>query len=317
MPIPEFSGVAVLVTGGAGFIGSHLTAALVAHGARVRVLDDLSTGKRSNLEAVAAEVDWREGDIRDADCCRRAVAGVRFVFHQAARSSVPGSFADPATTRDVNAGGTGVLLDAAHAAGVERTVWASSSAVYGDSRQVPAREDRRGTPLSPYAESKLAAELLSTERAARGQEIVALRYFNVYGPRQDPNGPYAAVVPRFLSALAAGSAPVIYGDGEQTRDFLFVADAVHANLLAAGAPPAAAHAGAYNVASGRATRIRDLAVLAAEVLGVRLSPTFAPAREGEVLHSLGDPSRFLREIGELVPTPLAVGLAVCARALGT
>jgi nucleoside-diphosphate-sugar epimerase len=315
LPIPSFEGVPVLVTGGAGFIGSHLVEALLARGARVRVLDDFSTGRRENLRAAGPAVEWLEGDVRDADACARAVAGARYVFHQAARSSVPGSFADPETTHAVNALGSANVFDAAGRAGVERTVWASSSAVYGDCPDLPASEARTGTPLSPYAASKQAAERFAAAAAARGHETVGLRYFNVYGPRQDPNGPYAAVVPRFLTALRAGRPAVICGDGEQTRDFLFVADVVLANLLAAGAPAAAAGR-AYNVASGRATSIRELAAAAAAVCGGGPEPEFAPARPGEVRHSVGSPERFRTEIGRFEPVELVTGLRRCLTAAG-
>ena len=311
VPVPDLRGVPVLVTGGAGFIGGHLVEALVARGARVRVLDDFSTGRPQNLAAVADAVEIHEGDIARAADVARAVAGVRYVFHQAALSSVPGSFADPASTHRVNAAGSANVFDAARAAGAARVIWASSSAVYGDCEDLPAHEDRTGAALSPYAASKQEGERLAAERAAGGQQLVGLRYFNIYGPRQDPNGPYAAVVPRFLAALRAGQAPVIHGDGEQTRDFLFVADAVLANLMAAGADDDVARAGVFNVASGRATSIRELAALATAACGGGPPPRFEAARPGEIRHSRGDMAAFRAAIGELPLTSLQDGLGRC------
>ncbi|MEM7049126.1 MAG: NAD-dependent epimerase/dehydratase family protein [Acidobacteriota bacterium] len=286
MAIPDFSSHPVVVTGGAGFIGSHLVDALVDGGAQVRVLDDLSSGKRANLEHHGAGVELITGDIRDLDTCRRALRGARYVFHQAARGSVPRSLAEPNLTLDINVGGTATVFTAARDEGVERIVYASSSSVYGDSAALPKREGEEGAPLSPYAASKkMNEDLALVFGRCFDLTIVGLRYFNVYGPRQDPKGAYAAVIPRFFSACLAGEAPVIYGDGEQSRDFTFVADAVRANLLAAGAPKAAGGR-AFNVAAGRRTTVNELAQRVRSAAGRGLEAQHEPPRPGDVAHSL-------------------------------
>ncbi|HSL81763.1 MAG TPA: NAD-dependent epimerase/dehydratase family protein [Thermoanaerobaculia bacterium] len=313
----------VLVTGGAGFIGSHLVDALVERGARVRVLDDLSTGRRENLAGVADRIELVEGDVRDPETCRRAAAGVRVVLHQAALGSVPRSMADPATTIAVNVAGTANVFAAARDAGVHRVVYASSSSVYGDSPALPKREGEEGRPLSPYALSKaMDEELAQVFGTAFGLELVGLRYFNVYGPRQDPAGPYAAVVPRFFAACRAGEAPVIHGDGEQSRDFTYVADAVAANLLAAAAP-AEACGRAYNVAGGRRTTINEIAAeirrltqeWAQERGGPCPEPVHADPREGDVRHSHADLTAAREALGYEPRVPLAEGLARTFEAL--
>jgi nucleoside-diphosphate-sugar epimerase len=286
--IPSFEGERVLVTGGAGFIGSHLVDALLARGASVRVLDNLSTGSRRNLVRAKSEIDFLLADIRDPDACREAARGVSYVFHQAALGSVPRSLEDPGTTIDVNVAGTARVLSAARDAGVRRVVFASSSSVYGDSEKLPKREGEEGLPISPYALSKqMDEQLAGAYLRAFGMEIVGLRYFNVYGPRQDPHGAYAAVIPRFFKAYLGGEAPTIYGDGRQSRDFTFVDDAVTANLLAAGAD-AACCGRAYNVAGGRGTDLLELARLIGESVGSPRIPRHAPPRPGDVRHSRAD-----------------------------
>ena len=316
-PDPDFRGVPVLVTGGAGFIGSHLVDALVEAGARVRVLDDLSTGRRENLgHHLAGEhrIEWIEGDIRDAGACRRACDGVRFVFHQAALGSVPRSMKDPATTIAVNVAGTANVFAAARDAGDARVVYASSSSVYGDSDRLPKREGEEGRPLSPYALSKaMNEELAATFGDCFGLELVGLRYFNVYGPRQSPEGAYAAVVPLFFRAALRGEAPAIHGDGRQSRDFTFVADAVRANLLAAVAPAAACGC-AYNVAPGEATTVADLAAairgLVERATGTAPPPpVHGPPRPGDVRHSKADPAAARDALGFAAEVGLADGLA--------
>ncbi|HWM90769.1 MAG TPA: SDR family oxidoreductase [Thermoanaerobaculia bacterium] len=297
-------GLSVLVTGGAGFIGSHLVDALLARGARVRVLDDFSTGRRENLP----DVDVIEGDIRDARVCRAACTGMDYVFHQAALGSVPRSLVDPASTMAVNVTGTANVFAAAREAGVRRVVYASSSSVYGDAGAVVKREGEEGRPLSPYAASKvMGEEMAEVFSRCFGQELIGLRYFNVYGPRQSPDGPYAAVVPRFFRSCLEGEAPVIHGDGEQSRDFTYVGDAVLANLLAAGAPPEACGR-AFNVARGERTTVNELAARVRELAGSGAPPRHEPPRPGDVLHSQADPSLAQDRLGFRAGVDLRAGL---------
>lgn len=313
MQIPDLLGLAVTVTGGAGFIGSHLVDALLARGARVRVLDNLSTGRRENLADAGDRIELLEGDLRDAAACRRACAGSALVFHQAALGSVPRSLADPATTIEVNVAGTAHLFAAAHDAGVRRVVYASSSSVYGDNRELPAREGGEGNPLSPYALSKAMDEDLAAVFArCYGLELIGLRYFNVYGPRQNPEGPYAAVVPRFFAACLAGEAPVIYGDGGQTRELTYIEDVVTANLLAAGAP-ASACGRTYNIAGGQPTSINELARRVREVVGDGREPRHEAPRPGEPRHSHADLTAAREALGYAVAplTRLDAGLRSC------
>lgn len=342
-------GAPVLVTGGAGFIGSHLVDALLALGAHVVVLDNLSTGRLDNLRHHLDEAKCRTisrylagerrpivtngsgkpltlvvGDIRNENHCRTAFEALKtfsqkadghppIVFHQAALGSVPRSLAHPGETLDVNVAGTARVFEAAREAKVKRLVFASSSSVYGDSPKLPKREGEEGLPLSPYALSKVMNEQLARLFArCFAMELVGLRYFNVYGPRQDPSGPYAAVIPRFLRAYLDGTAPTIYGDGQQTRDFTFVADAVMANLLAAVAPQEACGQ-AYNVAPGVATSILELAQLVRELVGGGPEPCHAPPRAGDVRHSLADTAKAREAMGFVAATQLRAGLEVTLR----
>jgi nucleoside-diphosphate-sugar epimerase len=310
MPIPNLQGVQVLVTGAAGFIGSHLVDALLERGATVRVLDNLSTGRRSNLAHCLDRIELLEGDIRDLPTCKAACRGVHYVFHQAALGSVPRSMKDPATTVAVNVGGTTNVFAAARDAGVARVVYASSSSVYGDSQTLPKREGEEGRPLSPYALSKVMNEELAAIFArCFSLQLVGLRYFNVYGPRQDPDGPYAAVLPRFFKAYLRGEAPVIYGDGEQSRDFTYVGDAVQANLLAAGAP-ADACGRAYNVAGGQRVTVNELCDAVRRQLGGGRDPERTAERPGDVKHSLADLSRTHAALEYAPALDLDAGLAV-------
>ena len=303
----DWNGRRVLVTGGAGFIGSHLVDALLSRGATVRVLDNLSNGRRENLKD--ARVELIEDDIRDASVCRRAATGVEYVFHQAALGSVPRSMKDPSTSIAVNVSGTANVFMAARDEKVRRVVYASSSSVYGDSRRLPKREGEEGKPLSPYALSKAVNEQLADVfRRCDGTELVGLRYFNVYGPRQDPDGPYAAVIPRFFKAYLSGDAPVIYGDGEQSRDFTFVSDAVAANLCGAEAPADACGA-AYNVAGGRQTTVNELARSVREAVGGGPEPRYEPPRKGDVMHSAADLSLSQRALAYAPTMELAEGLS--------
>ena len=300
------------MTGGSGFIGSHLVDALARHGARVRVLDDLSTGRPENLESVRGSIEFVQGDIRDEDTCRRACTGVRALFHLAALGSVPRSMMDPTTTLHVNVQGTANVFDAARRAGVERVIYASSSSVYGDSERLPKREGEEGRPLSPYALSKAMGERLAeTFEHVYQLRCIGLRYFNVFGPRQDPRGPYAAVVPLFFSAYAKGLAPRIHGDGTQSRDFTYVDDAVNANLLALMAPESSC-GGAYNVAGGSRTTVNELAALIREEMEGGPNPVHGPARPGDVPHSFAD-LELVREVMCYEPrTSLRAGLKAVA-----
>jgi UDP-glucose 4-epimerase len=280
-----------LVTGGSGFIGSHLVRALVAAGSSVRVLDNLSTGRRENLEEVGADIEFVEGDIRDTDTLKKAVAGVRYVLHLAALPSVVRSIKDPISTNQVNVCGTLKLLIEARDAGVERLVFSSSSSVYGNTPTLPKREDMAPNPRSPYALSKLAGEHYARMFFELfGLRTYALRYFNVFGPRQDPNSPYAAVIPLFMAACREGRAPVIFGDGNQTRDFTFVENVVNANRCCLTAPDAAA-GGVYNVGGGHRLSVNDLAEKIARLMGKDIRPVHEKPRPGDVRDSQADAAR--------------------------
>lgn len=305
----SFADASVLVTGGAGFIGSHLVDALLEAGGRVRVLDNLATGKLENLAHVRERIEFVQGDLRSMDDCARACEGVRYVFHQGALGSVPRSMEDPATSMAVNVSGTANLFAAARDGGAERVVYASSSSVYGDSEILPKREGEEGRPLSPYALSKkMNEDLAEVYGRCFGMQFIGLRYFNIYGPRQDPKGAYAAVIPRFFDAFLRGAAPRIHGDGEQSRDFTFVGDAVGANLAAALAPESACGR-AYNVAPGSRTTVNELAARVREVCGATVGPEYDPPRPGDVLHSMADASLAAEHLGWRAVVELGDGLA--------
>lgn len=308
MPPPDdLENKRCLVTGGAGFIGSHLVEALLAEGASVRVLDNFATGRRENLLPFATDIHLIEGDIRDVDTCARACGGIDLVFHQAALGSVPRSMLDPATSLAVNATGTANLFAAARDAEIERVVYASSSSVYGDDDRLPKVEGNEGEPLSPYALSKVMCEMLArTFARCYPLSFVGLRYFNVYGPRQDPSGPYAAVIPKFFAACAEGQPPVIYGDGEQSRDFTFVSDVVRANLASAVA--AVDGAIAINIGAGGGTTVTALAEAIIRVSGAEVAPRYAEPRAGDVRHSKADTSRAREAIGFAAQVTLEEGL---------
>jgi UDP-glucose 4-epimerase len=273
-----------LVTGGAGFIGSHITKRLVSEGHHVRVLDNFSSGHEANLKSFAADIELICGDIRDASLVNKATKGVDVVFHEAALGSVPRSVADPVTTHEVNITGTLNVLLAARDAGVKRVVYASSSSVYGETPVLPKREDMTPQPLSPYALSKVAGEhYASVFKHVYGFEIVSLRYFNIFGPRQDPESQYAAVIPRFITALLEGSAPVVYGDGLQSRDFTYVENVVNANLLASEAEGVAGRV--FNVACGGRYSLLDLLAKIKELLGSDIEAIHEAARAGDVRDS--------------------------------
>ncbi len=281
----------VLVTGGAGFIGSHLTRGLLAAGHRVWVLDNFSTGLRENLAGLSGPIDLVEGDIRDRAVIEPLLGKVEAVFHQAALPSVPRSFAEPVETTSVNAGGTLALLEAARKAGISLFVFASSSSIYGDAEAEAKSEDLPPAPLSPYAVSKLAGEqFCRLYRKLYGLPTISLRYFNVFGPGQNPKSQYAAVLPLFITAVLEGRSPVIFGDGTQSRDFSYVGNVVRANLACLSAPEAA-YGEVFNVACGE--RIDLLGVLKnlEEIAGKPIVPVFADRRPGDVLHSRADISR--------------------------
>jgi UDP-glucose 4-epimerase len=285
-----------LVTGGAGFIGSHIVRRLLELGCSVRVLDDLSTGKRENLAEVAGQIELVEGDIRDVAVVERCMKGVEVVFHLAARASVPRSVEQPRPAHEVNVTGTLNLLIAARDAGVRRFVYSASSAAYGDTPTLPKTVDMRPQPLSPYAVSKLAAEhYCACWSHVYGLPTVSLRYFNVFGPRQDPKGPYAAVIPAFVSRMLRGQRPVVFGDGEQSRDFCYIDNAVSANLLAADA--AELHGEVVNIACGERTTLNQIVAALNELLGTDLAPEYQPPRPGDVRHSLADISDARRLLG--------------------
>jgi UDP-glucose 4-epimerase len=297
-----------LVTGGAGFIGSHLAEGLLAAGWRVRLLDDFSSGREANLVHLRGELEVLRGDVRDRALVARALGGVEVVFHEAAVASVPRSVAEPERTHDVNVNGTLGLLECARHAGVRRVVFASSSAIYGDAPGLPKVEDMAPCPLSPYALQKYAAERYGQLfHRLHGLETVALRYFNVYGPRQDPNSEYAAVIPRFATAYLTGQTPVVFGDGEQTRDFAFVSDVVEANLLAADAAPAVG--AAVNVAGGRGISLNELLREMGTLTEVCIAARHEPPRPGDVRHSRADLSRARSLLGWQPRVDLRTGLA--------
>ena len=271
-----------LVTGGAGFIGSHLVRALLQRGHAVRVLDDLSTGNRDNIENLP--VEFIEGDIRDADQVQATVQGMDYVFHLAALASVGRSLRDPLATHAVNETGTLTVLDASLKSRVKRVVYAASSSAYGNVQALPKREDAKPAPASPYAVSKLTGEhYCHVYWEAFGLETACVRYFNVFGPRQDPKSEYAAVIPRFIDAALKGEAPVIYGDGSQSRDFTYVANAVEATIAAATSSEAAGEV--INVACGERRSLLDLVDTLEELVANRIRPAFEAARAGDVKHS--------------------------------
>lgn len=304
------SGRTCLVTGGGGFIGSHLVDALLERGDTVRVLDDWSNGNAANLDTGNACLDVVSGDIRDLDCVSRCVSGCDVVFHQAALGSVPRSLADPGRTHDVNVNGSFTVFQAAWAGRVPRVVFASSSSVYGDHPGLPKVEDNVGAPLSPYAASKRATEIEAAGVArSYGMVFVGLRYFNVYGPRQRADSPYAAVVPRFFEAALRGLAPRIHGDGTQSRDFTFVSDVVSANLLAADAPIPAGGAPVFNVSRGERVTINELWQAIAKETGAGVEPEHVAPRPGDVRHSLASLEAAGRDLSYRPGIALAEGLA--------
>ena len=297
-----------LVTGGAGFIGSHIAEALLGAGESVRIFDNLATGRESNLAALKGRAQFIQGDLRDLASVRAAMQGVEVVFHQGALASVPRSIADPIGSLETNINGTQNVLLAARDSGVRRVVYASSSSVYGNTPTLPKREDMPTHPMSPYAVQKLSAELLcGVFTRIYGLETVALRYFNVFGPRQDPASEYAAVIPRFLTALIEKRPPIVFGDGEQTRDFTYIANVVQANLLAASSPDAVGYA--LNIGCGEQISLNTVLRMAGELLGVTVDADYREPRPGDVRDSCADINLAQRLLGYRPSVSFHEGLA--------
>ncbi len=297
-----------LVTGGAGFIGSHLVKALLRRGDQVRVLDNFSTGKMENLAGLDGDLEVHEADLRDPGAVAGALKGVELVFHQAAFVSVPLSIQDPSLCFDTNVAGTITLLDQACQAGARGVVIASSAAVYGDAAALPVKETQALVPLSPYAASKRVDEIYADlYTRVFGLPVTPLRYFNVFGPRQSPDSDYAAAIPIFIKRMLAGVPATIFGDGLQGRDFVFVEDVVRANLLAAQKPEAAGQP--VNICTGQEITILDLISTLNRILGADLAPEFAPPRPGDIYRSYGDPALARERLGFKPETTLEAGLA--------
>jgi UDP-glucose 4-epimerase len=300
----------VLVTGGAGFIGSNLTEALLQKGHGVRVLDDFSTGKKQNLvfEKAYPSLEIVEGDIRDLPTCQKAVQGMEYVFHQGALPSVQRSVEDPESSNAVNVGGTLNILLSARDHGVKRVMYAASSSVYGDTPTLPKHEEMPPNPLSPYALQKHVGEhYCRLFYQLYGLETISLRYFNIFGPKQDPNSLYSAVIPKFIDALLEGRPPIIYGDGEQSRDFTYIENVVQANLLAMSADQL--HGEAVNIACGQRISLNQLWSALKEILGSKQDPIYQEPRKGDVKHSLAD----IRKAKELIQYGPKVGIEMGLR----
>ena len=303
----------VLVTGGAGFIGSHLVEVLLKKGYKVRVIDNFITGKKENLAFIQSldipseQIEIIEGDIREIETCRKVMEDIDYVLHQAALPSVPRSIEDPFTTNEINIKGTLNLLWAAKEKGIKRFIYASSSSVYGDQPISPKTETLIPQPLSPYAGSKLAGEYYcSIFYHVYGLETVSLRYFNVFGPRQDPNSPYAAVIPKFITAFLQDKSPEIYGDGEQTRDFTYVLDVVTANILAMKTPGIGGEV--FNIAYGQSTSINQLAGIIKDILQTKIEPIHVAPRPGDIRHSLASIEKAKKQLNYFPKWKLEEGL---------
>ena len=287
-----------LVTGVAGFIGSNLARALLARGEKVSGIDNFATGKRENIADIASRLDFRECDLIDLDAMRQACQGVDYVLHQAAMASVPRSISDPLGSNRANVDGTLNLLVAARDAKVKRVVFAASSSAYGDTPTLPKREDMTSSPISPYAVSKLAGELyMQSFSRVYSVETVSLRYFNIFGPYQDPNSPYSGVLARFITFMLGGQQPTIFGDGEQSRDFTYVDNAVSANLLACAAPASQVVGRVFNVATGHQASLNQTIALLRRITGYQGSVQHGPERAGDIKHSFADISLAQKHLG--------------------
>jgi UDP-N-acetylglucosamine/UDP-N-acetyl-alpha-D-glucosaminouronate 4-epimerase len=299
----------VLVTGIAGFIGSSIARSLLAEGAKVRGLDNLSTGNLGNVEEIRSQIDFRQADVLDEHAIASACQGVDYVFHEAAIPSVPKSVADPIGTNGPNLTGTLNVLEASRKTGVKRVLYAASSAAYGDDPTLPKTEAMLPAPLSPYAVQKLAGEhYLASYARVFGLETVALRYFNVFGPRQDPSSQYSGVLARFISLMLVGETPTIFGDGTTSRDFVYIDNVVSANLLAAKAPAVNVSGKVFNVATGRRTTLLEAYEEVKRITGYSGGINHAPEREGDIKHSLADISLAQQAFGYKVVADLAYGL---------
>ncbi len=297
----------ILVTGGCGFIGSHIVDALLEAGHEVVILDNLSSGRMENIKHVLGEVQFHEEDVRNLETLRLLMDGVDYVCHEAAIGSVPASIADPLETNEINTTGTLNVLMAARDSRVKRVIFASSSAVYGDTPALPKTETMRPMPMSPYAVSKLAGETyMQAFYHSYGLETVSLRYFNVFGPRQNPHSQYAAVIPQFVATLLKGDKPVIYGDGAQSRDFVHIRDVVQANLLAIKAEET--HGEVVNISSGEATNINTVLSIICDLCGKNVQAIYADRRQGDVVYSLGDFTAASKLLGYLPTTGFREGI---------
>ncbi|MCG2676111.1 SDR family oxidoreductase [bacterium] len=295
-----------LVTGGAGFIGSHIVEELVRRKEKIRVLDNFSTGKRENIAPFLKEIELIEGDIRESKIVKKAMKGVDYVLHQAALPSVPRSIKDPVTTNEVNVLGTLNILMAAKEAGLKKVVYASSSSVYGDTPNLPKGENMQPSPLSPYALSKLAGEEYSKLFfSLYGLETIILRYFNVFGPRQDPTSQYAAVIPKFISLILKGERPTVYGDGEQSRDFTYVLNVVDANLLATTSQT---KRGIFNIACGKRITVNKLVKGLNKIMNTDIEPLYTNPRPWDVKHSQADISKAKEALGYKIGVDFEEGL---------
>lgn len=287
-----------LVTGGAGFIGSNLVRYVLKKGGQVVVLDNLATGKKENLAEVMGDINYIEGDIRDYDTCVKAMKGCNAVFHLAALGSVPRSVKEPLTSHEVNVNGTVNILEAARALGVKRISFSASSSAYGDQKVSPKVETMAPAPISPYAANKLACEgYMQAYAAAYGMETVSLRYFNVFGPRQDPNGAYAAVIPAFVSHILHNEAPTVYGDGEQTRDFCYIENVCLANWLAVTVDGKLCNGSPINIACNQSTSLNQILGKLKQLLGSDIKAKYTETRAGDVKHSLADISKAREVLG--------------------